>query len=102
MPTTDHILNYLMRCRELTSYCTQNGWIDNESLEYEVRERSDDTVLLSVKFQEVVMKGAGCVGRRIPCFGQVRLRLAGDGSVRDGEAVGSMEEPGPADGSGGD
>ena len=73
---------YLRSCRELALLCTQNGWIDNDTLAFEVIEQQGNAVIAAVTFEEVVMKGAGCVGRRIPCYGRVAARLGTDRRVQ--------------------
>lgn len=69
-------------CRDngLAALCTQNGWIDNDTLWFEVR---DDAATVSVHFEEVVTKGGGCVAKRQPCWGEVRIdRRATERRVR--------------------
>ncbi len=75
------IAAYLARCRELVAFCSQNGWIDNASIEFDVQDVGTDGVLVAVKFTEVIMKGAGCEARRLPCFGRMRLSLDRRGEV---------------------
>ena len=79
--TTDPVLDYLRRSRELTVFCTQNGWIDNDELSYQVLERHADKALIAVEFTEVIMEGSGCVADRIACYGRLRLRLDDHGEV---------------------
>ena len=74
---------YLARCRELNALCSQNGWIDNDTLAYEILERDGPDWTLKVTFEEVVMEGSGCVAARVPCYGRVRVRLDDAGEVRD-------------------
>lgn len=75
------IADYLARCRELARFCSQNGWIDNESIEFDIQQRAVHQVLVAVKFTEVIMKGAGCEARRMPCFARLLLRVNGRGEV---------------------
>ncbi len=72
---------YLRQCRELSALCTQNGWIDNDTLRVEILERNDRDVLAAVTFEEILMEGAGCVAGRVSCYGRVRARLSEDGEV---------------------
>ena len=74
--------DYLQNCRELALLCTQNGWIDNDTLNIEVIERRDNVIIVAVTFDELVMKGAGCIGRRIPCYGRVAARIGVDQTVQ--------------------
>ncbi|RMD67804.1 MAG: hypothetical protein D6819_10800 [Gammaproteobacteria bacterium] len=69
------ILGYLSKAPELAQFCTQNGWIDNQSLKAEVLEEHPDSLLLAVTFDEVIMEGSGCEATRQPCYGRVRLKL---------------------------
>jgi hypothetical protein len=75
------IRDILHSCHELTAFCTQNGWIDNASLRYEVEQQDARGVTVAVYFDEVVMEGAGCIAARVPCFGKVLLRLDEHGEV---------------------
>ena len=77
----DKVRDYLLSCREMSAFCTQNGWIDNDSLEFECEPLNATALIASVKFTEVIMKGAGCEARRMPCFGRLALELDSDGSV---------------------
>jgi len=72
---------YLQSCRELNALCTQNGWIDNETLRVDVLEQAGGTVLAAVTFEEILMEGSGCVAGRVSCYGRVRARLGPDGNV---------------------
>lgn len=76
-----HVEQYLMSCRELTAFCTQNGWIDRGSLYCEILEQNDREVILFVQFDEVLMDGSGCHPGRIPCEGRLRLTLDHYGQV---------------------
>ncbi len=86
MPS-DKLLDILKNAPELARLCTQNGWIDNDTLRYDVIERQSRSVLLAVQFEEIIMEGAGCVADRKPCYGRVRLKFAGDGTNRDIEVI---------------
>ena len=71
--SSDPLLQALTVAPELASLCTQNGWIDNDTLSYEIIEEEADRWLLAVQFEEIIMEGSGCVAGRIPCYGRVRL-----------------------------
>ncbi len=73
--------DYLRECRELAGLCTQNGWIDNDTLRIEIVDHSTAEITLNVQFEEIIMEGAGCVADRIPCYGKLRLRLDNNGEV---------------------
>ena len=72
---------YLKVCPELTTLCSQNGWIDNGSLRSEILSESPHEVLLAVYFDEVVMEGSGCVAAIKPCYGRVRVQTDSSGKL---------------------
>jgi hypothetical protein len=78
---TTRVAAYLERCRELADFCSQNGWIDNRSLDFEIQKRDARELLVAVKFTEVIMKGAGCEARRMPCFARLLLRTDERGEI---------------------
>lgn len=91
---TDSIRDWLRTDTLINRFCTQNGWIDDDSVRYEVSAapRSDANadagkdphwVRINVYFTELVMEGSGCVADRVECFGQVDLRLGADGRVAE-------------------
>ena len=86
-PAGDPLREYLLACPELARLCSQNGWIDNDTLEVEVLEQGRDTVLLAVTFDEVIMEGSGCVAGRVPCYGRVRARLDARGRIESIKVV---------------
>lgn len=73
------IAEYLKVCPELTTLCSQNGWIDNSSLRSEILSKSSHEILLAVYFDEVVMEGSGCVATIKPCYGRVRVQTDSSG-----------------------
>gem|GEM_PF-526109 len=74
--------DYLAGCREITAFCTQNGWIDGETLRVDVLERSGPSLLAAVTFEEVLMEGSGCVAGRVGCYGRVRVTVDENGDVQ--------------------
>lgn len=82
----DKIEAYLRRCRELSAFCYENGWIDNETLRWEVVKRGAAGLELSVTFDEVTTQGGGCVARHIERFGRLRLELNSAGEVIAGHS----------------
>ena len=83
----DRLRAYLASCREIATLCTQNGWVDNDTLAVEVLDAAADEVLAAVTFEEVIMEGAGCIAGRVPCYGRVRARLGPGGEVRGVEVL---------------
>ncbi len=81
------IHEYLLHTRELHRFCVQNGWIDNDSLHFHVESRSADQVEITVRFDEVIMEGAGCVADRRNRFGRLRLRIDDNGHIQSDDAV---------------
>ena len=62
---------------ELARLCSQNGWIDNESLRVEVVEHDGDRLIVALAFEEIVMEGAA----RVACFGRACVEIDEDGEV---------------------
>jgi hypothetical protein len=82
----EKIEEYLRRCRELSTFCYENGWIDNETLRWEVVKHTVDGLEVSVTFAEVTTQGGGCVARHIERFGRLRLQLNSAGEVIAGQS----------------
>jgi hypothetical protein len=82
-----NIERYLMSCRELKAFCSQNGWIDNHSLYYEILEQSDRHIIAFVQFDEILVQGAGSAAARLPCQGRLRLTLDRYGQVTHAELL---------------
>ena len=82
-----HIERYLLSCRELTALHSHNGWIDKNSLRYEIIEQNDSYVIAFVQFEEILMEGSGCIAGRIPCQGHLRLTLDRYGQVERAELL---------------
>jgi hypothetical protein len=78
---------YLKNCRELTRFCSRNGWIDQQSLRFTVIMESNEELIVDVEFDELLMESSGCQSERISCFGQVHLYLDRLGRVIRAEAV---------------
>lgn len=82
-----NIERYLLSCRELTAFCTNDGWIDKQSLNYEIIEQNDHHVIAFVQFEEILMEGSDCIAGRIPCQGRLRLTLDRYGQVDHAELL---------------
>lgn len=78
---------YLISCRELTRFCSRNGWIDHSSLRFTVIVESSEELIVDVEFDELLMEGSGSQYARISCFGQVHLYLDPFGRVIRAEAL---------------
>lgn len=76
-----HVEKYLRNCRELTRFCSRNGWIDNTSIHFTVVVEGSGELIIDVEFEELVLEDYGTRSRRIPCFGQVHLYLDRFGRV---------------------
>ena len=81
------IERYLLSCRELTAFCSQNGWIDKESLYYEIIEQNDQQIVALVQFDEILMQESGSAACRVPCQGHLRLTLDRYGQVTQAELL---------------
>lgn len=80
------IEKYLINCRELTRFCSRNGWVDNASLRYTVIVESNEELIIDVEFDELLQESPGSESDRIPCFGQMHLFLDRLGRVVRAEA----------------
>lgn len=78
---------YLENCRELAQLCSQNGWIDNTTLQADLVRESEHSMLASVTFEEVMMEGAGCVAGRKQCYGKLALQLDAAGHVTQAKVI---------------
>ncbi|MGR8941285.1 MAG: hypothetical protein ACU83V_06230 [Gammaproteobacteria bacterium] len=83
MNEADTIKTLLNHCKELTAFCSQNGWIINDSIEYEIIERQPDSLLIYVTFLESIMEGSGCQADQKPCYGRLRLTVNAQGEIID-------------------
>lgn len=83
MTEADTIKTLLHQCKELTAFCSQNGWIMNDSIEYEIIERQPDSLLIYVTFLESIMEGSGCQADQKPCYGRLRLTLNAQDEIID-------------------
>ena len=81
------IEHYLKSCRELTRCCSQNGWIDTESLRYRILIETGNELVGNVEFDELLMEGTGTRGRRVHCSGQVHLLLDQVGRIIRAEVL---------------
>jgi hypothetical protein len=71
----------------INRFCTQNGWIDDDTLRYEVSSSEEGWTRINVYFTELVMEGSGCVADRVACFGQIDLRLDGGARVLEAKVA---------------
>jgi hypothetical protein len=77
----NRIHQFLLRTPVLSRFCTQNGWIDDDTLWFEIRDRDAQKLQVNVHFHEIIVKGAGCVANRVECFGRIAIRSC-DNSFR--------------------
>jgi hypothetical protein len=76
-----NIRDALYRCRELTAFCSQDGWIDQDSIVFAVEGRTATEVIVSVSFEQVVTEAAGSTSTRVTCFGRLCLSVDEDDEV---------------------
>lgn len=86
-PDADRIAQWLRSTPLVSEFCTQNGWIDDDTMRYEVCGQDDRGVWINIYFTEVVMEGSGCVADRVDCFGQLALRLDDRGEIIEGRVL---------------
>ena len=66
---------HLEQCRELVQLTQQNGWIDNDSLHFEILHKTDNKITVAVEFEEIILSTAGCCAERVVCWGNIELVL---------------------------
>ena len=86
-PLCHRIRDYLSQCRELNQLCSQNGWIDNDTLQIDVEGCDGVEARVAVDFTEVIMEGAGCVADRRECFGKLIITFDPAGAVHSCRVV---------------
>lgn len=79
----DPIMEFLLHSNELAAFCSQNGWIIDDSLSYEILERrpNSNSILIYVTFLESIMEGSGCQCDQKSCYGRLRLTLNEKGAI---------------------
>lgn len=75
------IETYLSQSTQLANLCSQNGWIDNDTLKVRVLGRTDNHITAMITFEEILMEGAGRVAGRKACFGTVSLHIGDEGVI---------------------
>lgn len=81
MAKPDRIQCFLTICNELNALCSQNGWIIDDSIHYEVLQRQPGRILIYVTFLESIMEGSGCQADQKSCYGRLWLKLDERGEV---------------------
>lgn len=81
MTRPDEIDRILKHCNELSAFCSQNGWIINDSIRYEILETCSGSLLIYVTFLESIMEGSGCQADQKPCYGRLRLVMNNQGNI---------------------
>ncbi|WP_020565274.1 hypothetical protein [Methylosarcina fibrata] len=81
MTQHEAIVTFLQNCRELAAFCSQNGWIINDSIHYGILETQPDGLLMYVTFLESVMEGSGCQADQKSCYGRLKLKLDEKGEI---------------------
>lgn len=77
----DTVTDWLNHTNLVSSFCTQNGWVDSDSLSYEIQHRDDRRMRINIRFTEIVMEGSGCVADRVECFGQIEIEVDAGGAI---------------------
>ncbi|GAB6067237.1 hypothetical protein JCM13664_05550 [Methylothermus subterraneus] len=80
-----NIERFLREWPGLSQFCTQNGWIDDATIRYEIQALTEREAIVAVWFTEILMEGSGCVADRRECFGKLRLKC--DGRALSAEPV---------------
>ncbi|MBT3308612.1 MAG: hypothetical protein HOL04_11970 [Gammaproteobacteria bacterium] len=71
---------YLKSCRELAELTHYNGWIDNDTLKYQLVSEERGRVVADVQFEEVFI--SACCEERAERWGRVQLELDSAGTVK--------------------
>lgn len=79
----DLILDLLRASPKVARLCRQNGWIDNDSLRYDVVAQDPGALLVAVYFDEILVEGSGCVADIKSAYGRVRVMLDAQGLPTD-------------------
>ncbi|WP_305907274.1 hypothetical protein Q9L42_016800 [Methylomarinum sp. Ch1-1] len=87
MCKSDPIQAFLKTCKELNAFCSQNGWIIDDSIRYEILQRQEESLLIYVTFLESIMEGSGCQCDQKSCYGRLMLTLDDQGEVISAEIV---------------
>jgi hypothetical protein len=84
MPSDHHetIARFLCSCRELMRLTGQHGWVDGDTLTFEVIEDRPEAAIVAVSFVEVVTEaGSGAQAERLVRSGRLRLHFDEAGEV---------------------
>jgi hypothetical protein len=84
MPADHHetIARFLCSCRELMRLTGQHGWVDGDTLTFEVIEDLPEAAIVAVSFVEVVTEqGSSEKAERLVRSGRLRLHFDAAGDV---------------------
>ncbi len=81
------IAQYFSSTPLLAKLCTQNGWMDEDSLRITLLETEHDALIYEVRFEEILKEGSGCECGRIDCWGKVKIKQGADGEVIDAQII---------------
>ena len=70
-----NIDRYLQSSDDLSAFCTQNGFVDPQTLHFDVLSHHEGWVIVAVEFMEVVEADSREHLSNRPCFGRLELRL---------------------------
>lgn len=54
------IEKYLKSFREIAYLTTENGWVDNATLNFEILEQDEGRAVVELNFEEIVMSASSC------------------------------------------
>ena len=77
----DKIADYLSSCRELSHLIDSDGWLETDSLEFEIVRNSEREVTVALRFVEVVTKAYGGPVERVDRQGYLILVLDAYGDI---------------------
>ena len=73
--------------RNQTRFCSQNGWIDKDSLRYIVIWETINEVRVDIVFDELLKDGCNYRAGKVSCRGQMRLLLDSRGRIARAEVL---------------
>lgn len=85
-PDDNQIGSYLSQCRELVAFSDQGGWFEPDTIHFRIADERENSLLLAITYEEVVMEAAGCCATRLDRFGYLRLFLSPAGKITGAKA----------------
>jgi len=78
---------YLKSCRELSRFCSRNGWIDSDSVRFTILVEIGNELIVEIEFDELLISDSDNLVGRVTCRGQMHLFTDRYGHVIRAEAL---------------